>query len=363
MELKKEFDGNIPLYLTLSKPKEQDDYKESEVYKLEQNGDLRITWKRDGWRGKAKTNTSRKVSLFTDGNLPINDRNIWNIIEELESIPEELLPARSLLAGEIVAHADYDDRGRVGSIVSKTDPEEIKEALKAGLLHYRLFDVFYLNGERTNFTFDENRAHLEKICEGLKYVKPVEKFDGTLDQFKEEMLWRSKSEDPEIKREGGVLFHSKFIPKCRIDGKTNTPRVKGAYKWKPLKEADFQALYVRIVDGKFKDIGCFQIERSSGKRFRAFHYGGVTKVEKERVMALPMTLVEKKKETIVFGWFKDPYVVQLHFTDRFEGSGKLLCPKQYEQRFDKGLENCICAVTYPEPEILDEEMYKEIMKP
>ena len=341
-----EFSGIVEGFQVLSKPLEQDDYEESEIEKLERLGLLRMTWKRDGWRGKTQVDADRKITLLTDGNIPIMREKVVNILEELESLPLHKLPPRSMPVGELVAYPDRDDRGRIISIMQMKNPAEIKEALKSGLLHYRLYNIFFLDGKPTNFTFDQTREYLEKMCEGLTYVRPVEMFPGTFKEMKAEVIRRGI--------EGVVLNRCDFIPKFRVDGKLSTQRPDGAWKWKPLKSGDFVVHYVRIVNGRYKDLGLFQIERESDKRFRTIHYGPIGKPEKKsEIMALPMRIVKTGRNgQNVFGWFINPFVMELKFTDRFEKSGKLISPKEPTIREDKDVVNCVSSITYPEAEYI-----------
>ncbi len=316
MQLK---DG-LPEGFVLAKPLDQKDFNESVVYKLEEESDLLITRKRDGWKLFAVINDNR-VRIFTAG-LNEVDARLGHLKKELESLR---LPANTVLAGEGLIDIDSrDDITKVISIFQSSDTDKsLSLQKKYGPVKFMIFNIIFHGGmDLTHLPYADILALINSFFrKKLKYVMPVLVLNMKYDQAKE--LVRKKE------WEGLVLYDKNYRISYRLDGK-NPQRPKGCYKWKPILEDDFIVRqWIPAPDGHLKEVVLLQIDPATKEEFVCGKLGSFTKKMREFL---------KNEATY-------PLVMQIEFEMRFK-SGKIRNARFLRLRDDKTPSECIAPKNY-----------------
>ena len=298
-----------------AKPRQEID--EEEVLKLEKEGKVIYTRKRDGNRLFAAT--TNRIRLYTSGINDVTD-NYPHIIAEIKKMK---LPKDTLLDGEVFVQVDgKDNLPLIGSIM-KNKPEKSKEIQKSNPAHYMIFDVPVLEGKEL---FKEtNLERIQTVHRFFSRAKFSPKFI-----FPVEILTCPLKEAQEIVRannwEGLVIYVKDGVSDFRVDGRPN-PRPKTCWKWKPLKEDDFivrEKIWVPEGDNqRLKEVVLTQIDFETGKEFYCAKLGGFEKEIKKYLADAEL-----------------PLVMQVEFMSRHE-SGKLREPRFMRLRDDKKPDECI----------------------
>lgn len=299
----------------MSKPKQQEAYDESEIYKLEREGRLIITRKRDGWK-LLLVQSGGHLKVYTDGIRDVTDR-LGHIVSECFRKP---FPDKSIIAAEgLMTIGDGEDRGRVTTVLNSARERSIEAQHTNGLLRPMAFDVLFWGGVpllgSTQYSF--RLEIIQSKCAKYDTLLSLEVLKVSFDEAKE--LVRKNS------WEGLVLYDTDFRGSFRLDGK-DPQRPNGCFKWKPILEDDF-AVYSWIPSGKnperLKELRLTQTHPVTGRPVDCGKLGTFTNEMRERL---------KNMNT--------PFVVQVAFDARFP-SGKL-CNKRFVcLREDKKPENCI----------------------
>ena len=318
--------GELPRGFVLAKPIGQEKYDESDVYSLEERGELIITRKRDGWKIFAVVGHDKKVRLFTDGLNEIDERLI-HIRLELGSLG---LPKGLVLVGEaIIDRSGADDIGKVISLFHSSVEKAIQFQKANGRAKFMVFGAI-LPGHKEN-----QIAHLGLLkiistllkCDSnypsLRYVFIAQGLDTRFDSAKKlvvEQGW-----------EGLVLYDTAYVLTYRLDGK-EPKRPDGCYKWKPILEDDFivREVILRPNGKAAKELVLSQIEPGTNVEFECGKLSSFTE--------------EMRRELISTGV---PFVVQARFDMRFPKSGKIRNARFMRIREDKKVRECVAPTNFP----------------
>ncbi|MBI2056191.1 MAG: hypothetical protein HYT37_02330 [Candidatus Sungbacteria bacterium] len=315
--------------LVLAKPKHS--VKASVVKKLEEEGKLVITRKRDGYR---------MLVGIADGNIRFFTRGISETTAHFPQLAEEIkkldLPSDGvLLDGELVVHKDgKDDISTLTSIVKST-PGEARKLQEKHLLTYIILNV--VMWERvllTHLPFNERLNYINFLFIGNQNFP----FPLPADQqiLPIETLWydlaTAQQHVREQKWEGLVLYDRTKPTEIRLDGNImNPPRPNGCWKWKPAKEDDFivrrwaYGTKGKAHEHRMGKLFLSQINPKTGKEVPCGELGGGFKVYEREFFA---------KEV------KYPLVVQVRFEKMFP-SNALRNPVFVRIRWDKTPAECI----------------------
>jgi hypothetical protein len=136
-------ENDLPKGFVLAKPLDQKDFHESVIYKLEKEGDLSITRKRDGWKLFALIGRTG-VRFFTAG-LNEVDARLNHLKKELASLN---LPFDTLLVGEGII--DFDNQDDIAKVISIFQTADTNHALvlqkKYGPIKFMVFNIICHGG-------------------------------------------------------------------------------------------------------------------------------------------------------------------------------------------------------------------------
>jgi len=319
----------LPKGFVLAKPKKQDQYEEEVIYKLEKEGNLIITRKRDGFKLFA-VKANGAWTIYTDG---INEVHcLDHVKKDLEKLK---LPDQTILVGESVVDAFKDDIENfqlVQSIMQANPKNAVEKQKQFGFIRLMLFGIVFLKGEcRITGSFEEQLKLIGKVLKGkrLKYVEELTVLKMSFDEAKKKV----KKE----KWEGLVLFAKNFSSTYRLDGRSPS-RPKGCYKWKPLYEDDFivRGFILKKDDSeKVKEVLLSQIDPKSSKEFDCGKFG---------------LFAEATRKTLKDA--KYPMVIQLEFEKRFKKTGKLRNARFMRFRLDKKPTDCVSGKSFSNPKFL-----------
>jgi ATP-dependent DNA ligase len=320
-------------------PKPVNSVKDEVILKLEAQGRLAITRKRNGYRIWAVKD--RAVKLFTRG-----ANAVTACFPHITAKLEMMMPPQSFLDGEmhIIKKNGEDDFPAVGLIFKNShNPQEaIRLQEEKGYAHFMIFDVVFWEGEKYIVRPWQERYDriqlacmeleiailLQKARQGLRptrhpiptprYLFPVEIL-GT--PFKQAEAYGN-----EYDWEGLVLYDTEGSSDFRLDHKVARPQV--AWKRKPIYEDDF--IVRRWIPRKnnpsmVKEFVLSQIDPETGKEVDCGKCGsGLTNAER----------LEFAHDSLY------PLVVEVRFYDRF-ASGKLQFASIVRIRDDKKPEECL----------------------
>ncbi len=310
----------LPQGFVLAKPLQQEAFSEEEIYKLEREGRLIITRKRDGWK-LFVVRTHGQVNIYTDGMRDVTDR-LGHIVQE----SWRQLPDNTLLAMEgLMLDSMKDERGKVTTVLNSAREKSIQAQHAHGLMQLAGFEViFWAGAYMLSNSYRSRLELLQKTFSRAKYMSAVEVLNVSFDEAKE--LVRKNN------WEGLVLYDKEFVSSYRLDGKAPA-RPSGCYKWKPILEDDF-AVHEWVPSEKnpnrVKELLLTQIDPKTGNRIDCGKLGTFSNAFRERLRHM-----------------KYPIVVQVVFEARFP-SGKL-CNKRLgdmEIREDKKPEDCIAPQSF-----------------
>lgn len=307
----------------LSKPIVPESYKIEVVKKLDREGRLIKTRKRDGWKMFSGIDSKGKVRLFTDGLNEIDDR-----LAHIKREQETLGLRNALLVGEALIDADdNDDFAKVGGIMHSGYEKALTAQICHGFIRHMLFNIVFLDGKPFDAGYEDVLAKIQALLakKRLQHTFRVPILDCPLAEA--QRIVREK------KWEGLVLYDKDFRITYRTDGKSPA-RPKGCYKWKPIDEDDFivRECILRDNGTEVKELVLLQKDPTTGEEFRCGRLGSFTN-EKRREFADPSIY---------------PFVVQAAFETRFEKTGKIRNARFMHPRPDKRIEDCIAPRSYPE---------------
>ena len=316
----------LPKGFVLAKPVKQEAYDEAEIYELEKSGGLIITRKRNGWKLFAVKDKDQ-WKLYTDG---------LREVTFLDHIKKELDRSRpasngTVLVGEAVVPdaKNGDALNRVQSVFGSSPDRALEKQKELGQVKYRLFDIMFLNKAPVFncYAYSWRLMMLDRMfgSNQSETVAAVEKLNVRFDEAKEQATREGW--------EGLVLYDKLFISSFRLDGK-DPQRIRGCYKWKPIKEDDFIVRWWVGDDDKHpryvKEVLLSQIDPVTKTEFDCGKFGLFTKEMREKLMDSKLY----------------PFVLELRFDERFE-SGKLQAARFVRTRDDKKVDDCISPVSYP----------------
>jgi ATP-dependent DNA ligase len=243
-------------------PKPKNSVPESTVLKLQDEGRLVQTRKRDGYFTHAVF-TKRGTRLYTRGHADVTDRypSIAGEISELG------LPVNTVLSGELLVDQGGFDNFSLLSEVTKSDLETSLGLQNAYPMRYMIFNVPVLRGR--DITNVINRRRFDYIQElflkretKFTHLQPLIELTGEF-QINKELVRKQRWE-------GMVVYDTLAGTRFELHGKLATPpRPVGAWKWKPLKEDDFIAYDFVLAtkgknEGRVKDFKLAQVNRQTG---------------------------------------------------------------------------------------------------
>ncbi|MEK7653696.1 MAG: hypothetical protein AAB345_00235 [Patescibacteria group bacterium] len=336
----------------LAKPIQQKAYKPEEVEKLEKEGHLLITRKRDGWKLFVEK-VKGKFHIYTDGINEITDK-LPHIVEEFKKLP---IPNNTRFVGEGILETKRDGvlkdiRVKAAGIFTSGTQKALDTQQEIGHIKFCLFDVIFWKGEyllKTEYhvrfyacniaglkllyqtkRLAKNRGPINRKSERrrheeeFRFVGDVEWVSATLEEAKKMVV--------EKKWEGLVLYSAQFESDFRLDGKA-PQRIRGCYKWKPIQEDDFivRSWNPSETDPKrLKDVNISQLDPTTGKEFNCGKFGNFNKAMREQL------------QTATY-----PLVIQLEFESRYP-SGKLQSASFMDLRPDKKPEYCVASESFPD---------------
>lgn len=310
----------LPEGFVLAKPIKQENYDESIIEKLEKEGRLIITRKRDGWKLLTAYNSKGKVKIYTDG--------LRDVTAKLAHAAVELggLKLRNaLLIGEGVAEiGDRDQRTKAGSVLGSGVERSLEVQEEIGLLKMAFFEAIFNNKACLLDLLYRSRLDWLKseIGSDFNYIFVVEELDCSFEKAKKMVVEKGW--------EGLVLYDRDLKSSFRLDGK-DPQRIKGCYKWKPYYEDDFvvrEPVFSPDNPQRVKEVELLQIDPKTGKEFSCGKLGSFTLKTREFLQNC-----------------RYPIVMQVKFRMRF-GSGKLSEAVFMHIREDKKPSECISPKSF-----------------
>lgn len=302
----------------LAKPVQQDGYEESVIYRLESEGNLIITRKRDGWKLFA-VKINGKVKIYTDGMNEVDER-----LDYIKKELEQRMPDNSMLVGEgIINIKGSDDLGKISSIFQSSAARALEIQKEIGMVKFMVFDVILVRDflVLSGLPYHQRIMEVTRMGFGykslVKYVVMPTILEMTFDEAKKIVLKKGW--------EGLVLYDKNFISSFRLDGK-NPARPKGCYKWKPIFEDDFivrEWIPSEKNPSRLKEVVLLQIDLKTKKEFYCGKVG---------------TFTNKIREQLKRSRY--PLVMQVAFEGRYK-SGKLRNARFMHLRPDKKAKDCI----------------------
>ena len=296
------------------------------IARIEREGNLIITRKRDGY--------CHFVAISAKG-IRIYTRGVNEVTELYPHIAARVgalkFPVGTLLAGEMIVDKDGSDSLEMMGKVAKSSPQNAHAFQRAnGGVSYMVFDIIALN----NMLMTE-RPYSERLEVIGKYLGGNTRPSNPLCVFAVPVLRMPLEEAQAVvvknRWEGLVLYHAEKPGEFRLDGNIERPpRLKGAWKWKPLFEDDFIADRLRMGkqgrrhEKRMGDLHIVQIDAKTEKEIDCGWLGiGFSDAERE--------------------WFTSatyPLVVQVAFNERY-ASGKPRHARFVRLREDKKPNECL----------------------
>lgn len=306
-----------------AKPKHS--VEDRKVYELEQQGDLIITRKRDGYRHLVVVSSSR-VRIYT--------RGIEDVTALYPHICEDFLrlglpTGDFLFDGEMLVDNSGRDEFEMLTRIAKSKPEAaIALQSEAGKAVYMIFDPIIWEGRITS-----DKPYRERLCmlkslfgghqnsSHVSSISPVPVLSCSFNEARKQVLREGW--------EGLVLYDGTKPTAFRLDGRKDQPiRPDGCWKWKPHFEDDFIATRFTYGTGKNKDrmgkLYLAQIDPQTGEMVSCGEVGG--------------GFSDAEREDFAHATY--PLVVQVEYQRRFP-SGALRHPQFVRLRGDKAPEECI----------------------
>lgn len=297
---------------------------ESTVLKLQDQGRLVQTRKRDGYFTHAVI-TKKGTRLYTRGHADVTGRYL-DIAGEISDLG---LPTNTVLSGELLVDQGGFDEFALLSEITKSNVEASIELQQSYPLRYMLFNIPILRGR--DITSVANRKRFDYIRElflkretRLTHVQPMVELPGEFATNKNLVRRR--------RWEGMVLYDSMAGTKFALHGKLATPpRPIGAWKWKPLLEDDFIA-YDFVIATKGRNIG-----RVKDFKLAQIHPGTGQRIECGR-LSLGLSFEQRLQFTDPSLY---PLVLEVAFESRFYPQGTLKNGRIRRIRDDKAPEECL----------------------
>lgn len=302
-----------------AKPKNS--VKEEKIIRLEREGKLIITRKRDGYRHYAAIADS--IRIYTRGIRDVTDHypHIVKQFKKLRLPPSTLLDTEMIV--DIDGKDDYEALAKIAKSDAKTAVDFQKNSTPASCM---VFNVIAFDGQI--MTEDTHHARLNIVRSlvsrmSLPHIKGVSLLDVSFADAKKMVLAE--------KWEGLVLSDAAKSTVFELHGnQKKPPRPEGCWKWKPHFEDDFIVRQWKRGTGKNANrmgkLYLSQIHPYTGKEVNCGEVGlGFSDQERE-YFAHEATY---------------PLVVQVEFQKRFP-SGALFASEYIRTRKgDKSVDECL----------------------
>ncbi len=297
---------------------------ESTILKLQDEGRLVQTRKRDGYFTHAVF-TRKGTRLYTRGHTDVTGRypDIAGEISELG------LPINTILSGELLVDAAGFDEFSILSQITKNDIGASLELQRSHSLHYMIFNIPILRGR--DITSVVNRKRFDYI-QNL-FLRHDIRFNHLFPLTELESEFHVNKELATRQRWEGMVVYDAFAgTRFELHGKLATPpRPVGAWKWRPLKEDDFIAYDFVLATrgrniGRVKDFKLAQVDRETGKLIDCGK------------LSLGLSFEQRLEFT---DKNKYPLVLEVAFESRFYPQGTLKNGRIRRIRDDKAPEECL----------------------
>ncbi|HXV26521.1 MAG TPA: hypothetical protein VD862_00620 [Candidatus Paceibacterota bacterium] len=319
----------FPKGLVLAKPIGQESYKESVLHTLEQQGNLIIQQKHDGYKLIAIRGGDGRFRIWTVGGRPVHGR-LGHVMKVLESRP---FPWGTVLVGEgLMFEEDAERYEWTAKVFQGGDESGLSAQKEHGRAVFRIFQAFNLEDLSAGVagrSYGETLAWLSETAGPRnRAVSVVPSLSMKLDDAKTVVAAQGW--------EGLVLTDARYRLTWRTDGGTE-PRPKGCYKFKPLTEDDFVILpdgRIWHKDGRLKEVVLYQRDPGTGKLFSCGKLGTFSREVRDKLSSPSLA----------------PSVMQVAFERRNPDTGKLRFARFMRLRDDKLAASCVAPASYPKSE-------------
>lgn len=313
----------------VAKPIDQYVYKLATLRELQERGALIGTRKRDGHKIIAEVCADNRIRLYHSGMQEI-DHRLDYIREEIRTLR---LPKGTLLIGELVIERCangkvFDDLGAVTSLLNSSFKSAQHLLAQGTLPALFVFQALHLETGGVQWVsrpYLQTLRWLQNLLWEGRYVLAIDEVSGSLSVMQEKMFREGW--------EGLVLYDATYRLTYRHGG--DTPRPKGCYKLKPIKEDDF---FIRADGRRFREDGVLKdvllLQWASPEKRQLLNCG--------RLGAFTVATREALATMV------DPKVLQVRFVSRYTKSGKLRESAFMRFRDDKSPSECVAPRLWPE---------------